>query len=172
MELFSNIEAFRLREFTDNRGSFTKIFESTDTQIVGKFNVRQVNLSRNRKTGTLRGLHYQTDDFMEDKIVICLEGSICDVIVDLREKSTTYLQHMKFQLSASESNALRVPLGFAHGFQTLQDDTAVLYLHSKDYSQSNEAGLNALDPALGIEWPLQVSCVSERDANFPFVVGK
>ena len=172
MELFSDIQAFRLMEITDNRGSFTKIFESVSSHSGEEFIVRQVNLSRNTKSGTLRGLHFQTGEFMEDKIVICLEGSICDVIVDVREKSPTFLQHKKFQISAADNNALRVPQGFAHGFQTLLDQTVVVYLHSKNYSQSNEAGLNALDPSLGIEWPLQVSCRSERDTNFHFLEGE
>jgi dTDP-4-dehydrorhamnose 3,5-epimerase len=169
MELLSDIQSYRLKEFADNRGSFTKIFESICANDDSEFIVKQVNLSRNTKSGTLRGLHFQTGEFMEDKIVICLEGSISDVIVDVRENSPTFLQHRIFQLSAADNNALRVPQGFAHGFQTVVDQTAVLYLHSKNYSQSNEAGLNALDPLLGVLWPLPVSCISERDANFHFL---
>lgn len=172
MELLSDVQTYRLMEITDNRGSFTKIFESDNSPTGEEFIIRQVNLSRNTRSGTLRGLHFQTGEFMEDKIVVCLEGSICDVIVDVREKSATFLQHRKFQLSANENNALRVPQGFAHGFQTLMDQTVIVYLHSKNYSQSNEAGLNPLDPSLGIEWPLQVSCLSDRDANFHFLARK
>jgi dTDP-4-dehydrorhamnose 3,5-epimerase len=111
-------------------------------------------------------------EFMEEKVVICIEGSVSDVIVDIRRSSATFMKYKQFELSAKKKNALRIPSGFAHGFQTLRDNTVLMYLHSKEYSPDYEAGLNANDPSLGINWPLQISSISERDLNFSYIQRK
>src|SRR5262249_35834055 len=130
--------------------------------------VAQCNLSYNRKRGTLRGMHYQITPRAEAKLVRCISGSIFDVIIDLRPESPTYCQWTAVELSArAEPTMLFVPEGFAHGFQTLQDDTEVMYQHSEFYSPDHARGIRWNDPAFGIQWPQDERIISERDRSYP-----
>ena len=128
--------------------------------------VVQCNISWNRIKGTLRGMHYQATPHAEVKLVRCTRGSVYDVIVDLRERSPTYLGHVGVELSADSHRALYIPDGFAHGFMTLEDDTEVFYQMSALYEPSAAKGVRWNDPAFGIDWPLPVSMISSRDRDY------
>lgn len=129
--------------------------------------VAQCNVSYNRRKGTLRGMHYQAAPFAEAKLVRCTAGSLHDVIIDLRRGSPTYKQHIGEVLSASNYRMLYVPEGFAHGFQTLEDDTEVFYQMSQSYSPEHARGVRYNDPALGIRWPIAQAVVTDRDRGYP-----
>jgi len=128
--------------------------------------VVQCNISWNRIKATLRGMHYQATPHAEVKLVRCTRGSVYDVIVDLRERSPTYLGHVGVELSADSHRALYIPDGFAHGFMTLEDDTEVFYQMSALYEPSAAKGVRWNDPAFGIDWPLPVSMISSRDRDY------
>ena len=154
----------------DDRGWFARMFCREEFEAAGlEPLVEQGNNSYNFKAGTLRGMHYQTGDAPETKLVRCIRGAIVDIIVDMRPESPTYLQHVKAELTADNRKALYVPPMFAHGFQTLTDDTEVMYLVSGKYTPSAERGLRHDDPALGLEWPLPVSVISPKDASWPLL---
>jgi dTDP-4-dehydrorhamnose 3,5-epimerase len=129
----------------------------------------QMNHSYNKKKGTLRGMHFQLNQFAEVKLVRCIRGSIYDVIIDLRENSPTLLKWFGYELSSENKTMLYIPKGFAHGFQTLEDDSEVLYCHSEFYKPGSESGLRYDDPSLNIDWPLTVDFISERDTKHKFI---
>lgn len=154
----------------DDRGLFARTFcarEFREQGLVEAF--IQCNTSWNALKGTLRGLHYQVPPASEVKLVRCTAGSLVDVIVDCRPDSPTYLQHVTVELSARNRRALYIPHMCAHGFQTLEDDTEVLYQMSAFYSPGSAAGLRYDDPKLAIAWPLPVSCISEKDQSWPML---
>lgn len=127
----------------------------------------QCGMSHNVKRGTLRGMHYQRAPFGEEKVVQCLAGAIHDVIVDLRSSSSTYCQWLGVELTAHNGRMIYVPPGFAHGLITLADDTRVGYFMGREHAPQAEAGVRFDDPAFGIDWPLPVSVISERDRQWP-----
>lgn len=151
----------------DSRGLFARTFcarEFRDQGLVDSF--VQCNTSWNARRGTVRGLHYQLSPSCEVKLVRCTAGSLWDVIVDLRPASPTYLQHVGVELTATNRRALYIPEMFAHGLQTLDDNTEVFYQMSEFYAPKLARGLRYDDPRLGIRWPLVVSCISERDESW------
>ena len=152
--------------YVDNRGSFRKILPLVDEMEFIKFASCQVNISSNTLAGTIRGLHYQEEPFLESKLISCIKGSVVDVLLDMRPTSETYGKHASYHLTPG-SGSLLVPPLVAHGFQSLEDETALLYLHSSDYSPKNSQGINPLDPGIGISWPLPISSLSESDRNLP-----
>lgn len=125
----------------------------------------QVNILTNTQKGTLRGLHYQEEPHAEDKLVHCIRGSLFDVMVDLRPASPTFGQIYSEVLKLG--NALLIPKGFAHGFQTLEDDTHLLYFCSEYYEPKAASGISWCDPELNIPWPLEPTILSEADQNWP-----
>jgi dTDP-4-dehydrorhamnose 3,5-epimerase len=127
----------------------------------------QSAVSTNELRGTLRGLHWQVAPHEEAKLVRCARGAIYDVIVDIRPDSPTFGQWLGLTLTAGAQLMLFVPVGFAHGFQTLEDDTEVGYQLSTAYAPSAARGLRFDDPALAIDWPLPVSRISDRDRSWP-----
>ncbi|MDN3555273.1 dTDP-4-dehydrorhamnose 3,5-epimerase [Halomonas maura] len=129
----------------------------------------QQNTSFSVQRGTLRGLHFQKPPYGEDKLVRCLNGAIVDVIVDIRADSETYMQHQMFELTSRNRLQLYVPKGFAHSFMTLEDNTEVSYLVTSYYAPQAEDGLRYDDEALGIEWPLSVTVVSDKDTRWPLI---
>lgn len=153
----------------DSRGSFCRLFCSQELAAQGISNTEfvQVNLSENPSCGTLRGLHYQAEPYLEAKIIYCLQGSIYDVIVDLRRESSTYLQHFSVKLTSADKRALYIPKGFAHGFLTLENHCHLLYLMSEFYKPGYERGYRYDEPAFGIQWPFQPSFLSEKDQKYP-----
>ncbi|WP_070885279.1 dTDP-4-dehydrorhamnose 3,5-epimerase [Pseudomonas sp. D1-3] len=157
----------------DERGYFARTFCAEEFERHGLINrFVQQNTSRSQRRGTLRGLHYQMQPYGEAKLVRCTRGAILDVIVDLREDSSTYLQHQAFELTADNHRQLYVPPGFAHSFQTLSDDVEVSYLVSTPYTPSAERGLRYNDARLGIDWPLAVTTLSEKDAAWPLITDR
>ena len=151
----------------DARGSFTRMFDAAkfaERKLVTHF--PQQSVSTNTKQGTLRGIHYQIAPHGEVKLVRCSHGAIQDVLVDLREGSPSYLQHVNVVLSAKTPSMLYVPQGIAHGFMTLEDDTVVEYHISTDYVAETQRGLRWNDPKLRIYWQGEVKVISERDAAF------
>ena len=172
-------EATRLRDayvidveaHRDERGLFARTFCQRRFAERGLHDAMvQGNLSFNNAAGTLRGMHFQVAPAEEAKLVRCTRGSIFDVIIDLRPSSPTYLEHVGVELSADNRRALYVPPMFAHGFQTLQEDTEVSYLVSGFYDPSAERGVRFDDPRFGIAWPLPVAVVSPKDAAWPTYV--
>ena len=148
----------------DERGFFARTFCEEAFAAAGlDGHVAQCNVSFNRRKGTIRGLHFQRPPHPEAKLVRCASGAIWDVIVDLREGSSTRGQWQAFELSSSNRRALFVPAGFAHGFQTLCDDSEVFYQMSTPYRPGFDGGINYADPRLAIPWPLPVAAISDRD---------
>ena len=159
-----------LNRLGDERGFFARSFCEDEFREAGLVvDVQQCNLSFSADKGTLRGLHYQTDPVPETKLVRCTRGAILDVIVDLREGSATYLQHVAVELTADNRRALYVPQYFAHAFLTLSDATEVNYMVSAKYTPECEAGLRFDDPALAINWPIPVTTVSAKDTAWPLL---
>lgn len=154
----------------DARGSFSRIFCEAELQMAGwRQPIAQINHTVTLKTGTVRGLHYQQAPHAEMKLVSCLRGEVWDVAVDLRPESATFLQWYGAHLSADNGRALLIPEGFAHGFQTLCDGAQLLYCHASAFVAESEAGLDALDRRLAIDWPLPIACRSSRDLELPVV---
>ncbi|GAB5436933.1 dTDP-4-dehydrorhamnose 3,5-epimerase [Falsiruegeria mediterranea] len=152
----------------DDRGFFARMYCDDEFAAQGLNTTWvQMNVSLSREAGTLRGMHFQREPAAEIKLVRCLRGRAFDVIVDLRAGSDTYGQHCHVLLDQDALNAIYVPKGFAHGFQTLSDDTELQYCHSTAYAPGHEGGVNPLDPDLGIAWPRPVTVLSDRDQNLP-----
>lgn len=152
----------------DDRGAVERLFCPTlfETCFPGR-TVRQVNRTITHAKGTVRGMHFQSPPHAELKFVQCLRGAVYDVVVDLRRGSTTFLQWHAEHLSQDNSHGLLIPEGFAHGLQTLEDETELLYVHSADYVSGSEGGIDALEPRLNIPWPLEVTDRSPRDRTHP-----
>jgi dTDP-4-dehydrorhamnose 3,5-epimerase len=152
----------------DERGFFARTFcerEFGAHGLVTRF--PQCNLSRNRRRGTLRGMHYQAAPHREAKLVRCVTGAIHDVIVDLREGSPARLRSVGVSLSAEIGAALYVPPGFAHGFVTLEDDTDVFYQMGEFFLADAARGFRWDDPSFAIKWPLAPAVISDQDRCYP-----
>jgi dTDP-4-dehydrorhamnose 3,5-epimerase len=155
-------------EHLDLRGSFTKLFEDNlVSPYINQLEAKQVNLSKNTTSGTVRGFHFQTGQQREFKIVKCIRGSIFDILLDVRRDSETYGQCLSFILTEHESSSLIIPPGVAHAFQTLENNSHVHYVHTANYSPENSRGFNPLDASLKVDWPLPVSVISPRDLALP-----
>jgi len=151
----------------DERGFFARSFCQKEFEQHGlNFSIVQCNLSYNKKKGTLRGMHYQMAPHKEAKLVSCIKGAIYDVIIDLRPNSPTCSQWLAVELSSENNNMIYVPEGFAHGFQTLKDDTMVFYQMSEFYHPECARGVRWNDPAFGVKWPLSHPILSERDQGY------
>ncbi len=154
--------------FRDDRGFFSYSFDRSrfeEHHLPGQ--VVQSNISFNLRKGTLRGMHFQVEPKAQPKLVRCTAGAIFDVIVDLRHASPTYCKWFGVELSAENYRSLYIPIGFAHGFQTIADDTEVLYEMFEWYAPETARGVRFDDPVFGIEWPLEVAVISERDRTYP-----
>ncbi|HZG29270.1 MAG TPA: dTDP-4-dehydrorhamnose 3,5-epimerase family protein [Ensifer sp.] len=156
------------RRLVDERGFLSRLFEPDELAMAGwRGPIAQINETGTRQAGTVRGLHFQHPPHAEMKLVSCIAGSILDVAVDLRKGSPTFLRSVVVELTEGNGRALLIPEGCAHGFQALTDDVRMIYLHTAPYAAAQEGGLDALDPALGIGWPLPVINRSPRDEAFP-----
>ncbi len=155
--------------FEDERGSFARVFCAREFSIHAPDAAGpvQVNMSFNRRAGTIRGLHFQVAPHEETKLVRCVRGGVFDVVVDIRPGSPTRGHWTGAELTADNRRALIVPRGFAHGYQTLADDTELLYQVSAYYTPGAEKGLRYDDPEIGIRWPLPVSSISAKDLSWP-----
>lgn len=152
----------------DHRGFFARVWCKKEFEAHGlNTDLTQVNIGYSKKRGTLRGMHFQTNPYEECKLVRCTMGAVIDVIIDLRSESPTYKKWMAVELSAENRTMLYVPEGFAHGYQTLVDNTEVVYHTSQFYTPEHATGVRYDDPAFGIVWPLPVEAISDADKNWP-----
>ena len=159
-----------LNKLEDDRGYFARMFCQKEFEEHGlKSTIAQANIAFNAKRGTLRGMHFQFPPAAETKLVRCVQGGILDIIVDLRPESPTYLQHISVELTAQNGRALFVPERFGHGYQVLEDNTATSYHVGEFYTPSMEGGLPYDDPQLGLEWPLPVEEISEKDSKWEYL---
>lgn len=166
----SGLQCVQRHQIEDSRGYLSRLFCTSELESVGwPGGVAQINQTLTRKRGTVRGMHFQYPPHAETKLVMCLTGAVFDVAVDLRKASPTFMQWHAQELTSQNGLALLIPEGFAHGFQTLTDDCELLYVHSAAYHREAEGAVNALDPALGIAWPLPVADRSERDVQHPML---
>ena len=151
----------------DARGFFARAFCQNEFVAHGlKPVIAQANLAFNFKKGTLRGMHFQFPPAPETKLVRTTRGAILDIIVDLRPESSTFLQHIAVELDADNHRALYVPERFAHGYQALRDNTETSYQVGEFYAPGAESGLMYNDPRLGLQWPLPVAVISDKDQKF------
>lgn len=151
----------------DNRGFFARAFCQKEFEAHGlKPLIAQANVAFNAKQGTVRGMHFQFPPSAETKLVRCTRGAILDIIVDLRPDSPTFLQHVAVELSEDNFRALYVPERFGHGYQALRDKTETSYQVGEFYTPGAEGGLLYNDPGLGLNWPLPVSVISEKDQGW------
>jgi dTDP-4-dehydrorhamnose 3,5-epimerase len=152
----------------DERGFFARSWCQREAKQYGlEPEWLQCNISYNKSKGTMRGMHYQAAPFEEAKLVRCTMGAICDVIIDLRPDSATFKKWMAVELSSANRRMLYIPEGFAHGFLTLQDQSEVFYQMSEFYVPELARGVRWNDPAFGIEWPISVSVMTDKDRTFP-----
>ena len=154
----------------DNRGWFARTYCKNEFEQIGhQQEWVQINHSFSAQKGTVRGMHFQHPPYAEVKMLRCITGAVYDIIVDLRKESPTFLKWYGTELSAANKKMLYIPAGFAHGFQTLTDDTELIYHHTEFYTPAAEAGIGYNDPALNITWPLPVTELSVRDTNHPLI---
>jgi dTDP-4-dehydrorhamnose 3,5-epimerase len=154
--------------FKDHRGFFNRVYCQNEFSRFGLNKpIVQINHSMTVQKGSIRGMHYQLPPFSETKIVKCIKGRIFDVIIDLRKDSPTFLQWFGAELSSNNMQMLIVPDGFAHGFQSLDDNVEIIYMVTQFYNKASEKGIRYNDPNIGIKWPLEVTDLSDKDKNHP-----
>lgn len=152
----------------DERGFFARAWCENDFTRWGlETAFVQSNISCSRKTGTLRGLHYQLEPYSETKLLRCIAGAVHDVVVDLRPGSETFMRWAGFDLEADGGTALYIPRGFANGFVSLTDDSKVFYSVDRNYQPGRERGVRFDDEAIGVLWPVKITTISEKDRNWP-----
>ena len=170
--MLTGLQIVLLPHHMDHRGTMYRVFDSYRNRSRERaFGAIQINVVRINEAGTLKGFHFQKPPIQEVKIVACLVGRVWDVALDLRPESETYGQHFAIELNGNVPVSLLIPEGFAHGVQCLEPGSVMHYIHSAPYSPEHEAGVNALDPDLGINWPLPPTNLSERDRNLPGLKG-
>jgi len=166
--IFSDAWLVQLEPRRDERGFFARTFCVEEFATRGlETSYPQHSISYSSRKGTLRGMHYQRAPHGEVKLVRCLRGAICDIIIDVRPQSPTYRRWQAFDLSSANGRQLYIPEGFAHGFQTLCDDVEINYLISTPYAPQAAWGIRHDDPVFKISWPLTVTEISERDLHWP-----
>jgi len=154
----------------DERGTFSRIYCNKELNRINiEKPISQINFSETALKGTVRGMHFQLKPYQETKIVTCLKGSVFDVVVDLRYTSPTFLKWHSEILSSENKNSLVIPEGCAHGFQTLEQNCKLLYLHTEMYSPESERTIHIMDSILGINWPIKVSNLSNKDSRGAFI---
>jgi dTDP-4-dehydrorhamnose 3,5-epimerase len=170
---FAGAWVIEIEPICDHRGCFSRIFCVREFAAHGlETNFVQHSLSYSAARGTVRGMHFQAPPHDEVKIVGCVKGAVWDVIIDIRPASPTFGQWRSFELTAENRRQLYIPTGFAHGFQTLSDDTEVRYLISAFYEPSAASGLRHDDPSFAIHWPSPVASISSKDQAWPDFAGR
>lgn len=154
----------------DQRGFLDRLFcqEELDFCLRGK-SVCQINRTFTERQGTVRGLHFQYPPYAETKIITCLKGQVWDVAVDIRRGSPTFLQHHSVLLTEENQRSFVITEGFAHGFQSLEPNSELLYIHTANYRPEAEGALNACDEYLSIQWPQPIANRSQRDSEHPML---
>jgi dTDP-4-dehydrorhamnose 3,5-epimerase len=166
----SGVKVIQSEPFKDERGYFARIFCRAELETIRKgIVIEQMNLSMTKKRGTIRGMHLQNPPYTEMKIVRCLKGSIFDVAVDLRKNSPTFLQYYAEILTAEDMNALVIPEGCAHGFQALENDIEMLYLHTNSYCKNAEETIRYDEPKVNIQWKLPAENISAKDLSAQYL---
>jgi dTDP-4-dehydrorhamnose 3,5-epimerase len=156
--------------YEDSRGRFCRLFCQSSLNAANQARpIVQINQSVTRKVGAIRGLHYQAPPSAEAKWVRCLKGRVWDVALDVRRGSSTFLQWQAVELSAALGNMVFLPEGLAHGFQVMEENSELLYLHSNYHSPEHERAIRWDDPRAAINWPLHVTDLSERDKSHPYM---
>jgi dTDP-4-dehydrorhamnose 3,5-epimerase len=154
----------------DHRGEFTRMYCQDEFSSMGLSKpIVQINKSKTLKPGTIRGMHFQSGTHAEDKVVSCIAGKVFDVAVDIRPESKTFLSWFGIELSAENSIALLIPAGFAHGFQSLEENSEIIYFVTNQYNSLAEDGIHPFDPSVNIKWPLDCSDMSDKDAKHLFI---
>jgi dTDP-4-dehydrorhamnose 3,5-epimerase len=157
-----------IERLEDERGFFARTWCRDEFWKHGiEVDMVQASVSYSKAAGTLRGLHFSSPPSTEAKLVRCTRGRIHDVVLDLRPASPAFRRHIAVTLDAREHTAIFIPHGLAHGFQTLEDECEVMYMMTDRYRPESAAGYRFDDPAFGIQWPLGVSCISQRDRSYP-----
>ena len=170
LENLPEVKILRPRKLGDHRGFFSETYNYQQLNNLGEeLKFVQDNQSLSRDRYTLRGLHFQSPPFAQDKLIRVLRGSVLDVAVDVRKNSKTFGKHAAVKLSASEFNQILVPKGFAHGFLTLEENTEIFYKVTNYYSKEHDLGIAWNDPTLKINWGVTAEeiKISEQDKNFP-----
>jgi dTDP-4-dehydrorhamnose 3,5-epimerase len=168
--IFQNAFVIEPEPFRDNRGLFSRIYcQHEFRDIISDKNIVQINHSLTCEKGALRGMHFQYPPMEEIKMIKCIRGAIYDVMIDLRHDFPTFLKWHGEILSEKNMKMMYIPEGFAHGFQTLEENCELLYLHTEFYNPADEGGVRYNDPAVNIMWPLEVKDISEKDLNHPLL---
>ena len=166
----SGLKVVKSEPHHDARGAFVRLFCARELQpLFGHRHIAQINHSRTSRPGAVRGLHFQRPPHAEMKMVRCLRGRVWDVAVDLRADSPTFLNWHAQELAPDDATMMVIPEGFAHGFQALEPESELLYLHTEFYHPPSEVGLRHDDPRLGIAWPLTPQDLSPRDLTHPLL---
>lgn len=169
-EVLGDAKVLKIKSMQDARGSFQRLFCMEEFRSFGlQREIVNINHSVTKNRGSIRGMHFQYAPVTETKIVKCIRGAIWDVIVDVRKDSPTYLQSYGVMLSEHNDMMFYIPEGFAHGFQSLEQDTEIIYFVTSYYSQEKEYSLNPFDPQLEIAWPLACTEISDKDKNAPML---
>ena len=151
----------------DHRGFFARTWDKNEFEEHNlNSNLVQCNVSFSKKRGTLRGMHYQKKPFEESKLIRCTKGKIFDVIIDLRTHSSTFKKWFGVELTQENYKMLYVPEGFAHGFQSLEDNSEIIYQVSEFYTPNSELGIHWNDPAFNITWPIEEKIITEKDNSW------
>jgi dTDP-4-dehydrorhamnose 3,5-epimerase len=165
---FRGVVLLHSEDHVDDRGAFRRILDMEELASFGlDATVVQISTAINIRRGTVRGMHYQAEPFGESKTIWCSSGTAFDVLVDVRADEPTYGRWMSVELSAREPTALHVPRGIAHGYQTIEDGTSLIYLIGTPYVPSSARSIRWNDPQVGIEWPMPVTAISDRDREAP-----
>ena len=153
-----------LVDFKDSRGTFKRLFCSKElNNLIPSKQIVQINSSETFQKGSIRGMHFQTKPKAETKLIHCINVEVFDVMIDLRKSSKTFLQWHSVKLSSHLNNMVIIPDGCAHGFQVLSENSRLIYFHTEFYSPEYESGIRYDDPLIGIDWPLEIDFVSDRD---------
>ena len=164
---FDGVYVITIEKHEDERGFFARSWDKKEFEKNGlNSKLTQCNISLNHKKGTLRGMHYQMKPYEEAKLIRCTRGSLLDVIIDLRINSKKFKKWLDVKLNEDNYKMLYVPEGFAHGFQTLEDDTEVFYQMTQDYVPNFANGIRWNDPMFDIDWPIKKPILSEKDQTF------
>lgn len=154
----------------DGRGFLNRIYCSGEFESNGLMpEIVQINHALTKKIGSIRGMHFQYQPYSEVKVVTCIKGKVFDVAIDIRKNSTTFLHWHAEILSEKDKFSYYLPQGFAHGYQTLEKNSELIYYHSKKYVKEAEGSINPLDTLLNIKWPLSINEMSKKDSEVPML---